>query len=89
MSHTLNTLTPILSRWVTTRDNMVKRHDNGDHVKQREFINALEGHAERVGAELPDMNLAELEALTELCGTLLNLKRMKISQAMQAFRIAQ
>jgi hypothetical protein len=81
----MNNLSEILSAYVTERDNFQMRY-KGQHgaIFQPNsvggpiaFSRIIDGHAARLSAALPNLSLAEWEALSELAASRLNFMRMR------------
>lgn len=78
MPNTTTDLTTLLSSYITQRDAMRTRKANGGDFTTNEFLDLINGHGERLRRLLPALNLAEMEALCELSGNMLNEYRRKL-----------
>ena len=72
-----------MSRFIAERDNFVTRHNSPMFTTgggPMAFNDILNGHAEMLAHLLPEMNLAQWEALAELSASRLNQMRMTLQK---------
>lgn len=73
----MENLSSLLSLWINRRDRIRFQNQLDGGGGQMEFLDQLDGHAKQLGDLLPQLNIAQMEALCELSSSRLAQMRMR------------